>query len=274
MHKIQKSPAQAAFKLGDHLKVARLGYTHHGIYSGCQKVIARTRNGVHEYSLDEFSEGAPIEVVLHNDRVFGRFESVLRARSRLGEDDYHLLWANCEHFVLWCITGKAKSAQIRQLTFAAATVATVAGVTVHKAVKNRHVQQSLRIASKTLPGGQALNLLMQAGNIVETACTVSNILKTSAKTDSFFEKGTIAGCIALGMSENQAVLNAKKAGALKKRLVNQSKNVLKKIKKADHLTFSFGFSPKNDTAWQYAIFIFFKHLQKRLKQINIIGTKI
>ena len=232
MQKDIKSPLPPVFKLGDHLKVARLGYTHHGIYSGCQKVIARTRNGIHEYSLSEFAEGAPIEVVLHDDRVFGRFESVLRARSRLGEDDYHLLWANCEHFVLWCITGKAKSTQIRQLSFAAATVATAAGITVHQAVKNRRVRQSLGIASKAIPGGQALNLLLQAGNVVETACTVFNILRTSAKTDSFLEKGTIAGCLALGMSETQAMLNAKRASLLRKTLANQSKNILKKLKKS------------------------------------------
>ncbi len=231
MHKDLKSNVHPVFQLGDHLKVARLGYTHHGIYCGCQKVIARTREGIREYSLNEFSEGAKIEVVLHDDRVFGRFESVLRARSRLGEDDYHLLWANCEHFVIWCITGKAKSAQIRQLGFATATVATVAGVTLHQALKNRHLRQSAGIASRVLPGGQALNLIMQAGNVIETACTVSNILRTATKTDSFLEKGTIATCLAVGMSETQAVQTAKKASAIREKTLTQSKKILRKLKK-------------------------------------------
>lgn len=226
-----KSNVRPVFKLGDHLKVARFGYTHHGIYSGCQKVIARTRDGIREYSLAEFSEGSPVEVVLHNDRVFGRFESVLRARSRIGENDYHLLWANCEHFVLWCITGKAVSAQIRQLSFTAATVTTVAGTALYKTLKNRHIRQSASIASKALPGGQALNLFLQAGNVIETVCTVSNILRTAATTDSFLEKGTIAGCIALGMSQEQAIKNAQKASAIKKKALNQGKKVLKKLKK-------------------------------------------
>ena len=57
------------------------------------------------------------------------------------------------------------------------------------------------------------------------------VLQTAATTDSFLEKGTIAGCIALGMSQEQAIKNAKKASAIKKKALNQGKKVLKKLKK-------------------------------------------
>lgn len=32
---------------------------------------------------------------------------MLRALSRLGEEKYHLITNNCEHFVRWCRSGSA-----------------------------------------------------------------------------------------------------------------------------------------------------------------------
>jgi hypothetical protein len=37
---------------------------------------------------------------------------ICRARSRLGEDRYHLLDNNCEHLVEWCLHGVARSFQV------------------------------------------------------------------------------------------------------------------------------------------------------------------
>jgi hypothetical protein len=39
-------------------------------------------------------------------------EAVARARSRLGENHYHLLTNNCEHFCTWCLLGQARSEQV------------------------------------------------------------------------------------------------------------------------------------------------------------------
>ena len=39
---------------------------------------------------------------------------VRRARSRLGEQRYHLLENNCEHFCNWCITGFSHSVQAQR----------------------------------------------------------------------------------------------------------------------------------------------------------------
>jgi hypothetical protein len=39
-------------------------------------------------------------------------ETVERARSRLGEDKYNLVFNNCEHFAVWCKTGVSESSQI------------------------------------------------------------------------------------------------------------------------------------------------------------------
>ncbi len=39
-------------------------------------------------------------------------ETIARAKSRLGESDYHLIVNNCEHFAIWCKTGISESHQI------------------------------------------------------------------------------------------------------------------------------------------------------------------
>ena len=42
-------------------------------------------------------------------------ETVERARSRMGEDQYDLLCNNCEHFAIWCKTGIAESHQVKRV---------------------------------------------------------------------------------------------------------------------------------------------------------------
>jgi hypothetical protein len=39
-------------------------------------------------------------------------ETADRARSRLGEDKYNLIFNNCEHFAVWCKTGISESSQV------------------------------------------------------------------------------------------------------------------------------------------------------------------
>lgn len=47
-----------------------------------------------------------------NYRIYSPDETVHRARSRIGEKDYNLLFNNCEHFALWCKTGISESFQV------------------------------------------------------------------------------------------------------------------------------------------------------------------
>lgn len=42
-------------------------------------------------------------------------ETVSRAKSRLGERGYNLLWNNCEHYAVWCKTGLHESHQVQAL---------------------------------------------------------------------------------------------------------------------------------------------------------------
>jgi predicted ATPase len=44
--------------------------------------------------------------------VYSGKETVERARSRIGEDKYNLVFNNCEHFAIWCKTGISESSQV------------------------------------------------------------------------------------------------------------------------------------------------------------------
>jgi hypothetical protein len=105
--------------VGAHLVTPWRGFAHHGIYLGGGRVIhynARVyrlnRRPVEETDMPEFAEGRPVFVVSHEDDVHAVDEVVRRARSRLGEDRYHLLNNNCEHLVEWCLHGVARSFQV------------------------------------------------------------------------------------------------------------------------------------------------------------------
>jgi len=87
--------------LGSHIVTPRRGYTHHGIYVGHGRVVQYAglahglRTGpVEEVVLSQFSHGNPIWVRVRDLGWFDGDEVVHRARSRVGEDRYHLLTNN------------------------------------------------------------------------------------------------------------------------------------------------------------------------------------
>ena len=105
--------------VGAHLVTPWRGFAHHGIYLGGGRVIhynARVyrfeRRPVEETGMDEFAEGRPVFVVDHAEAVRDADEVIRLARSRLGEDRYHLLDNNCEHLAEWCLHGVARSFQV------------------------------------------------------------------------------------------------------------------------------------------------------------------
>lgn len=119
MSEVAMSFFDRQLRAGDHLITERFGYTHHGIYLGWGRVIhySGLANGlragpVEITSLDRFSQGKHTYVQSHENRVFCHKQTMKRARSRLSENKYNLLTNNCEHFINWCIYGKARSAQV------------------------------------------------------------------------------------------------------------------------------------------------------------------
>ncbi len=121
-------------KPGDHIYAYReLGlYTHHGIYVGQNSngeylVIHGTRdNKIRKTTLDEFLDGAKLRLVSYNEdstllkrtggaqkieclparKVVETAEYYAEHPEKWG--DYDLLKNNCEHFAIFCKTGKKK----------------------------------------------------------------------------------------------------------------------------------------------------------------------
>lgn len=108
--------------IGAHIVTPRRGYTHHGIYVGRGHVVqygglsgGLHRGPVEEIPLSQFTNGRPIWIRLEGSGRQDRPEVVRRARSRLGEDRYHVLTNNCEHFCEWCVHGQHRSYQVEEL---------------------------------------------------------------------------------------------------------------------------------------------------------------
>lgn len=107
-----------------HLVVRKFGYTHHGLYCGLDDsnepfVIHYSgladglqAGPVEVISLQDFCHGESVYMQPHSDRKYSREESVQRAKTRLGEQQYNLHSNNCEHFVNWCISGHHFSDQV------------------------------------------------------------------------------------------------------------------------------------------------------------------
>lgn len=127
---------------GDHLKVQRIGYTHHGIDCGDGTVIHYTGEvgqkkdaRVARTTLRTFLDKATDFEIVRYSRSFPVEEVIARAESRIDERGYALLWNNCEHFARWCVTDRHHSEQVRDgfassAGSAGAGAATAAGIGV------------------------------------------------------------------------------------------------------------------------------------------------
>ncbi len=121
---------------GDHVFVYCGAYSHHGIDCGDGRVIhfdstpwqklagvskSRCPAMIKCVSLADFSQGR--EVLVRDYWLSVSSEvTVTRAWSRVGEQGYHLFDNNCEHFAVWCKTGRSDSTQVRSLLDAACPI--------------------------------------------------------------------------------------------------------------------------------------------------------
>jgi len=102
----------------DHLQVPRQHglFNHHGIDLG-DGSVAHFLEGreILRSPLAEFSQGQPLTVIEHNNASPPRV-TLQRALSRIGEQNYNLLFNNCEHFATWCKTGRHRSDQVNSVS--------------------------------------------------------------------------------------------------------------------------------------------------------------
>jgi len=100
----------------DHLQVPRQHglFNHHRIDLG-DGTVAHYLEGreILRSPLQEFSREQPLSVVAYPEGSCSPTGVTLRrAMGRLGEQDYNLLFNNCEHFAHWCKTGRHRSTQV------------------------------------------------------------------------------------------------------------------------------------------------------------------
>ena len=113
---------------GDHLRVSRGFYAHHGIYVGEGQVIhysgevfQKTDAVVRRDSLERFAADGMVTIVSYAT-AFEPDVVIRNAESRLGENGYALLGNNCEHFAVWCKTDKLVSDQVQDAKAGTASV--------------------------------------------------------------------------------------------------------------------------------------------------------
>lgn len=108
-------------RIADHLRSPRFGYDHHGIYlGGPRQLVAHYTRAfepdprIHITPLGLFAEG---ELVRRVPYILCDPAHVVleRVHSRVGASGYDVLANNCEHFAVWCKTGRHESKQVQQV---------------------------------------------------------------------------------------------------------------------------------------------------------------
>lgn len=137
---------------GEHIKVWRSLYWHHGIDLGDGTVVhlsgepgRRLDAAVRLISLDEFLRCGERRVVRHREPLPPE-QTVARALGCLGQAGYSLIWRNCEHFARWCAVGRHESSQVRDAV-KGAVVLGLAGSVVSALARRRGVM----LLSRAIP---------------------------------------------------------------------------------------------------------------------------
>jgi hypothetical protein len=112
--------------LGDHIRVSRGLYYHHGIYADDYCVFHFASPSDNEMNpetarvlyttLDGFLKGGTLEVREYtfeeSNKKRNPKEVIDAAIKSIGEGGYNVISNNCEHFANRCIFGEAKSEQV------------------------------------------------------------------------------------------------------------------------------------------------------------------
>lgn len=202
---------------GSHIKTSRLGYSHHGIYCGNGKVIhysgfaqAFKKGALEVTTLKEFLGSETNWYIVDypsNKTKYSKEQIIERAMSRVGENKYNLAFNNCEHFAVWCVTGKSESKQVQMVLSQTTTI-----LMTYKSIKAvstaTQVMGLTAGSAKVLTGTTASKVAIgrmagcMVGSIGGAALGTSGV--TVGTTAVLGTAGTVSGTTALGFMATSA----------------------------------------------------------------------
>ncbi|WP_186193981.1 lecithin retinol acyltransferase family protein [Burkholderia gladioli] len=211
-------------RAGDHLWVQRFGYEHHGLASGRDTVIQYSgKDGIFETGLIEevplsaFAKDRKVRFVDHPDRLHGRLESVRRARQRIGEEEYNLVFNNCEHFVTWCIEDEHTSEQVNKMVRSMGTTAATAFMfRWYQTWGTQEVMgPTVRVAAQMMSAGRTASTVTNAVKAATAARAAASLAPTvSAALTSSAPAATTAITNGLGAAGLTTILGGTGATAV------------------------------------------------------------
>lgn len=169
-------------RAGDHLWVQRLGYEHHGLATGPNTVIQYSgKDGIfetgviEEVPLSAFAKDRKVRFIDHPNRLHNRMVSVRRARERVGENEYNLVFNNCEHFVMWCIEDKHTSEQVNRKVRTAGHVATAAMMYrwYETWTTEEATARTVRVAAQMVSAGRTASTVANAATAARAAASMT-----------------------------------------------------------------------------------------------------
>ncbi|ROL80706.1 NC domain protein [Pseudomonas protegens] len=166
-----------------------------GLHKGC----------IESTSLEAFLQGRNARIKTYRKVCFRGPDICRRARSRLGEDQYNLVFNNCEHFANWCATDRHTSEQVRvaqQRLGAAAN-----SLLMHHAAKQTVDQTTQALLTQ---GGAGAARKMLAGQAAST--TASRVARSM--TSQALAKGAISTASGLAAAGGTSSLTAAGLGAV------------------------------------------------------------
>ena len=134
------------YDTGDHIRRVNATYSHHMLVV---KVVSKTRIKVIHYTtadhgkavvceeviiLDPASETVEVIRYVTKTSEYPTSEVIRRARSKIGEEEYHLFNNNCESMVNWALTGEAISKQGDRAKIVLTGVGVAAGIGIAFAI--------------------------------------------------------------------------------------------------------------------------------------------
>jgi len=148
--KVIENAAEDTLRPGDvvwaNRKAKGLPYNHCGIYIGDGRVIhfaapegaeiSMKSAVIHETSFEHFQNNCEVKVIDFPESPYTAQEVVERARSRLGERGYNFFVNNCDHFAVWCKTGKHESLQVDKVKDTAQAIGDIAEKYGNKKLKS------------------------------------------------------------------------------------------------------------------------------------------